>query len=303
MDNFSQWRQFKYQDALVHLWVFEASATPAKFRAWHVRTDEALEQFFRRVITAEVERVTETLPYTPLTQNNDNSCLLHDLHQSEGLAALLAVVNVPESEQVRAVLKQLEGAMGYLVKFQTHEQTVFAVKKTSQTWKPRRRWSFTNAVFVDGELSLAPSDMFAFEEFFDFYCLDHAIFVVSKRAYESAASDKSVYIKNFESLIDEPQFLKVLSDVAPLKDYVGNNAMQLKRMTVVKRKALYLQLDFIQRVSWVSQKRGWGLEFDSNGRIVFSESKARDIIQILLDHRLLSEISETIYDVPDAHIV
>ena len=303
MTDFEDWRQFNYENATVQLWVFKKSATAAKFRAWHVRTDEQVENLFRDAIRSETSRITEKIAYSHLSQNNDNSCLEHSLEESEGLVALLQVVDVPEAENTDAQLKQLKGAIGYIVKFQSGNQTVYAIKKTAPTWKPTVRNKMINAIFVNGELSAVPDESFTFDSYFDFYCLNETIFVASKRAYESTVADKKVYKRCFDDLTVDPQFLSVFSDIEPLKQYVGQNAIQLRRMTVIQQKALYKIPGFQQKVKDVSNARNWGINFDQDEKIVLCENTVRVVIQVLLDHRLLSEVTETIYDVPDAEAV
>lgn len=303
MTDFAGWRQFDYENSTVQLWVFKKSATPAKFRAWHVRTDEHVETLFRETISAATERITERITYSHLSQNNENSCLEHSLEESEGLIALLQVVDEPETENTDAQLAQLKGAIGYLVKFQSGDQTVYAVRKTAPTWKPTVRNKLINAIFVNGELSAVPEESFTFDSHFDFYCLNETILVASKRAYESTMSEKTVYKQSFEDLTIDPQFLSVFSDVAPLKKFVGQNAIQLRRMTVIQQKALYRRTGFPERLRNVSESRNWGLNFDESGKITVCQDTARIVMQVLLDHRLLSEVTETIYDVPDAEAV
>jgi hypothetical protein len=303
MTDFTEWRQFDYDNSTVQLWVFKKSNTSAKFRAWHVRTDEQVENLFRDAIRSETSRISEKVTYSHLSQNNENSCLEHSLKDSEGFIALLQVVDAPEAENTDAKLKQLKGAVGYLVKFQSGNQTVYAVKKTAPTWKPTVRNKLINAIFVNGELSAVPDESFTFDSYFDFYCFNETIFVASKRAYESTVSDKMVYKRSFDDLTIDTQFLSVFSDVEPLKKYVGQNAIQLRRMTVIQQKALYRIPGFSEKVKTVSHARDWGINFDQNGKIAVCENTARIVIQVLLDHRLLSEITETIYDVPDAEAV
>ena len=303
MTDFEQWRQFDYENATVQLWVFKKSTTTAKFRAWHVRTDEGIELLFRGAIQSETLRITEKIPYGHLAQNNEASCLEHSLEESEGLLALLQAVDVPETENTNAKIKQLKGAIAYLVKFQTANGTVYAVRKTAPTWKPTVRRNFINAIFVDGELSVVPEESFSFDAYFDFYCFNEKIFVSSKKAYESTVSDKKVYKRSFDELVIDPHFLSVFNDVNPLKKYVGQNAMQLRRMTVIQQKALYQRPGFAEKVRQVSDLRDWGIKFDDEGKMVVCEKTVRVIIQVLLDHRLLSEVTETTYDVPDADAV
>lgn len=303
MKDFEGWRKFDYDNSTVQLWVFKKSTTSAKFRAWHVRTDEQVENLFRNAIRSETSRISEKITYSHLSQNNENSCLEHPLEDSEGLIALLQVVDAPEAESTDAQLKQLKGAVGYLVKFQSGDQTVYAVRKTAPTWKPKIRNKLINAIFINGELSAVPDESFTFDSYFDFYCFNETIFVASKRAYESTVADKIVYKKSFDDLTVDPQFLSIFSDVEPLKEYVGQNAIQLRRMTVIQQKALYKIPDFPKKVEGVSNTRNWNINFDNDGKIVLCENTVRVVIQILLDHRLLSEVTETIYDVPDAEAV
>jgi len=303
MTDFIDWRELDYDNSTVQLWVFKKSTTSAKFRAWHVRTDEEVESLFRNAIKSEVSRITEKVTYNHLSQNNENSCLEHSLEESDGLIALLQAVDAPETENTDAQLKQLKGAVGYLVKFQSGDQTVYAVRKTAPTWKPAVRNKLINAIFVNGELSAVPDESFTFDSYFDFYCLNETIFIASKRAYESTVADKKAYRQSFDNLTVDPEFLSVFADVNPLKEYVGQNSMQLRRMTVIQQKALYRTPGFSARVKFVSETRDWGINFDQNGKIAVCQDTAKVVIQVLLDHRLLSEVTETIYDVPDAEAV
>ncbi len=303
MTDFTNWREFDYNKSTVQLWVFKKSVTTAKFRAWHVRTDEDVEKLFRNTIKSETLRISETVTYSHVSQNNESSCLQHPLSESEGLIALLQAVDGPEAENTDAQLKQLKGAAGYLVKFQHDGETVYAIRKTAPTWRPAVRKKIINVIFKNGELSVVPDESFTFDSYFDFYCLNETIFVASKNAYETAVSDKAVYKKSFEDLVVDPQFISIFKDLEPLRNYVGQNSMHLRRMTVIQQKALYAQPEFSIRLRAVNDKRHWGIKFDNSEKIDVCKDTVRVVIQVLLDHRLLSEVTENTYDVPDAEIV
>ena len=74
-------------------------------------------------------------------------------------------------------------------------------------------------------------------------------------------------------------------------------------MTVIQEKSLYSDPDFLVKVSQINSNRNFGLNFDDNGKIVICEKTVKTVMQILLDHRLLSELTDTIYDVPDAEAI
>lgn len=303
MTDFIDWRSFNYQLATVQLWVFKKSTITAKFRAWHVKTDLEIEKLFRQAVIDSTTSTTEEVSYSPISQNNESSCLTHPLEESEGLIALLSLVDAPEVENTDAQLKHLKGATGYLVKFQHNGNTVYAIRRTAPGWRPKVRKSLINTVFCNGELSVTPEETFSFDAYFDFYCINETVFVKSKRAYESMMSEKKVYERNFEELTVDPAFTDVFSDIQPLKAYVGTNAIQLRRITVIQSKALYMRPDFPQKIQSVNNARNFGLNFDTNGKLIVCANTVKTIMQILLDHRLLSEITEIIYDVPDTETV
>ena len=74
-------------------------------------------------------------------------------------------------------------------------------------------------------------------------------------------------------------------------------------MAVIKARGYYNDPNFMTRLRNFNQVRGWGIQFDAQGRIVATPEKMRDILHVLLDHRLRSELSENQYDVPSTTLV
>ena len=50
--------------------------------------------------------------------------------------------------------------------------------------------------------------------------------------------------------------------------------------------------DYMARLREINKLRRWGIQFDDEGRMVPILEKMRDILHILLDHRLRSELSD-----------
>ena len=303
MTDFKEWKNFNYEKCLIQLWVFKKSTSSAMFRALHVRTDKQFEDFFRKTIISEVNSVTEKIPYSHLSQNNENSCMEHNLSDSQGLNALLKLVNAPEGESDDPKVKQIKNSSGYLVKFQKGSEIVYGVRKTGPAWKSKKRVGWINAFFSEGELSVIPDESFTFDSIFDFFQFKKTIFIKSKRAYESMVSDKMMYVNSFSELMIEPKFMSLFIDLKPLKEYVGANSMHLRRMVTVKEKALYENPHFLTSLQEVSLKNNWGLNFSKDGKIKICDLTVRIVIQTFLDHRLRSEVTKHTYDVPNAEVV
>lgn len=297
---FTSFRAFDFAQGQIHLWVFKRSTTTQKFSAFFVQTDETLNAILLAVIRAEVERITEFANYTYLAETNENSCLASPIAGTD-FEHLKAMVDRPEPDHRVRSIKDLRNAEGYVVKFTHNGQTVYAVKRSTSTWKTAYLKTHINIVFRNGELSAAEDDRFAIEKSFDFYALDTALFIASKRAFESAMAHRAAYAQAFVGLRANPVFSVLFTTLQPLIDYVGTNSIQLRRMATVEQRALFMRPGFLDAVQVVNARRQWGLNFDpQTKKLIPCDQTIKTIIQILLDHRLLSEVTQNIYDVPDA---
>jgi len=298
--DFDTFRSHDYSNSYVFLWVFKKSNTPAKFSAHYVRTDDGLNQLLRDLVSAEAQRITEFSPYTYLAETNESSCLSLPSTTND-FTSLKALVDRPEPNHQASSISHLMGAKGYLVKFTHNNQTVYAVKKSSATWKTSYPTNFINLVFHNGQLAASQENGFSIERGFDFYYVESSTFILQKRSFESVVSYKAAYVQVFTDLVKKPDFIGLFNDLKPLVDYVGTNSIQLRRMATVQQRAVYARPDFLEKLRAVNAARGWGINFDQTGsKIVACGNTAKVILQVLLDHRLISEITQTTYDVPDA---
>lgn len=298
--DFNTLRTFDYANASVHLWVFKKSTAAKKFSAFYVQTDLALNNILKGMAEAETTRITEFSPYSYLSETNDNSCLTTPATGSD-FPLLKTQVDRPEPECAVQTIKDLKGAEGYVVKFSIGNNIVYAVKRSTATWKTAYPKKFINIIFNNGELSALEDNGFSIERNFDFYCYNATVFIASKRAFEAAMEYRTAYTQAFSTLQLNPQFSSLFTDLQPLVNYVGSNSIQLRRMAAIEQKGVYAQPNFLPNLKTVNITRGWGINFDTTtNKIVACANTAKTIVQVLLDHRLMSEVTSYVYDVPDA---
>lgn len=296
---FNSMRTFDYAQATVHLWIFKKTTAAQRYKAHFVQTDEGFKNVLKSLIRSEMERVTEFGPYTHLAQNNENSCLSIS-RQDTDFVLLKAQVDRLEPECAIQGVGDLKGADGYVVKYHHNYDTVYAVKRSTQSWKTSYPKKLMNLVFKNGELSAAEDDCFTIERNFDFISKGDFIFITNKRGFESTTQHRAGYSQAFATLQQNPTFSALFSDVTPLVQYVGTNTIQLRRMATVEQKALYAQPSFLPNLRRVCTSRNWEINFGPDDKIVPCEQTAKAIVQVLLDHRLISEVTNNMYDVPDA---
>lgn len=297
---FNSLRTFDFAQATAHLWVFKKSSAAKKYAAHYVQTDQALTDMLKVVIQNEMQRITEFSPYTYLSQTNENSCLATSQQETD-FHFLKAQVDQPETECLARGIKDLKGAEGYLVKFTHNGETIYAVKRSTATWKTSYPKKFINIIFLDGELSAATDNGFSIERNFDFFCKGDLIFIANKQSFESAMAFRVAYAQAFCGLQQNSSFSGLFTDLQPLITYIGNNSTHLRRMATVEQKGLYVHPNFLTNLQRVSGNRNWGINFDpTTNKIIACDQTAKVILQVLLDHRLMSELTDNIYDVPDA---
>lgn len=293
-------KDFNIEEASISLWIFKKSQSAAKFRARYVQTTDELNQTLKSLVTSELSKLTESIPYSHLAQNNEVSCLqLSSLETNfEKLEVLLQQQELENRLEERS---ELTGTAGYAVKLTHDESTLFAIKRTTSSWKATFPKKFVNIIFRNGELDAAEDNSFSLEKNFDFFASAQNIFIRNKNAFESIMTYKSGFTEAFVALKDDANFSGTFTNMDALNNYIGNNAMHLRRMATVEQKGIFKHPNFLSTLRSVSQLRGYGINFeDGSNKIIPCENTAATIIQILLDHRLISEITSLIYDVPDA---
>ncbi len=293
-------RAFDFANATPHLWFFKNSRSQEKFRTFYVQTETDLNRQFKTFVNTEIERITEHSPYSYIAQTNENSCLTLD-STTTNFSNLKALVDRLEPEHRINDSNDLKGSNGYVVKYIANGVTVYAVKRSTSTWKTSYPNKYINMVFTNGELSGVVDNSFSIEKNFDFYVINNVAFIANKRGFESSMKYREAYSQAFTQLQQNPSFSNLFSDLQPIVEYVGTNSMQLRRMGVIEDKKVYTSPNFITKLMAINTARGWGLNFDlANNTIVPCAETTSTILQVLLDHRLMSEITANIYDVPDA---
>ncbi|MGD4999428.1 DUF4868 domain-containing protein, partial [Xanthomonas citri pv. citri] len=72
---------------------------------------------------------------------------------------------------------------------------------------------------------------------------------------------------------------------------------------ITQERKLYDNPRYLGALREVCEKYQWGVQFDKDGLIIPTKETAAVIMKLLLDQRLISEITAIMYDVPNGHRV
>jgi len=291
---------FDIEAANLSVWTFKKSQSRAgRFKAQSVVATPELIAEFKDIASARIGRCAEADNYDLITQINEASCLF--LEADETLFPQLQdVVDQPPEEHLIDDFSDLQGSLGYVVRLTLGDNVLYCVSRLPGDWQIKKRRQRINLILHENRLDLANDEMFTISKTFDFFVLNDNILVVNRANFESLLEYKQTYISSFAELQADAGFQGVFSDMALLIEHVGTNTMHLRRMAVVQERAFYSNASFMDKLREVNQARNWNIGFDADGKIVPSPESVRTIIQVLLNHRLHSEMTEDDFDVPSA---
>ncbi|KVD88263.1 hypothetical protein WS63_00945 [Burkholderia stagnalis] len=212
--------------------------------------------------------------------------------------SLQGLIDQPLEECLVKNVKQLNNAAGYVLRLRHGEVVIYCVKKASADWATRKKNGMMNIFFTESRLDIIDSPSFSISRSFDFFVVGENVLMTNKPAFESLLNHKDTYEEAYAALKQEPGFSGAIVDLSVFDAFIGKNATHLRRMAVIRARGYYKNVDYMARLREISGLRGWGIQFDDQGRIVATPGKMRDILHVLLDHRLRSELSDNQYDVP-----
>lgn len=297
---------FDVARATVILWLFRKTSQPAgappKYVARWIDTNEELDKALKEAVAGERERISEVHGYSLLGQNNEASALRIDALETHADAILSAAATETSVLKVKE-MEQIRNTDFYMIKLTLGAKVLYAVRKAESSWQTRKMKDAIYAFFSNSKLGLDDKPSFRISKLIDFFIVDDEILILHKGHFESLLSYKQAHIEDFAKLQKEATFRALFTDVDPLVEFVGANKIHLRRACAIREKGHYKDAQFMGRLKANYAKSQLKLKFDGAGKIVPTPDTCADIIRALLDHRLLSPFSQSLYDVQDATIV
>lgn len=291
---------FDVTQAVASLWVFKkrpATGQMNPFTAVSVVMSDPLKDQLKGLALSYQISHTNAEEYNLLSQPGEGGFLAVAL-EGTLFPSLQELIDQPLEECLVKSVKQLNNAAGYVLRLRHDNALIYCVKKANSDWASRKKKGMMNIFFTEAGLDIMDSPSFSISRSFDFFVVGESVLMASKSGFESLLNHRDTYEEAYAELKKEPGFSATIADFAVFDAFIGKNATHLRRMAVIKARGYYQNPNYMGRLREINGLRGWGIQFDEEGRIVATPEKMRDILHVLLDHRLRSELSENQYDVP-----
>jgi hypothetical protein len=274
----------------------------SQYRIKYIQIDNALERKLRNIVLRKVEQANSFEEYDyecPEPEEDLVRTIESDSTDFFRIKELLETLN-PEEDIIES-LEELVKAKAYLIILRDDEgiQTI-GFKTIPENWKMKKEKGFIPLLFSNNQfVDLDNENVFSISNTVDFIAYDGELFILSKKNFESGLNFREGMINKANNLYEEVREINLFVNLDILTNRVGNNQRYLKKIATITNLGYYKNQGFLQRFRDINESKGWGIAFQ-DGQIIVTEENLDDILSILQNKRLYSELTEEDFDVPSA---
>ena len=211
------------------------------------------------------------------------------------------LVDLNPEEDVIENVDELIKAKAYIIILRNQEGIqVVGFKTLPENWKMKRSKGLIPLLYKDNRFEdLEEENVFSISNFIDLFYFNEVLFILSKKEFERGLNFREGMINNANALFAEVVTLNLFVNIDMLTTRVGNNQRYLRKIATIKNLGHYKNPLFLQRMQQLSKQKGWNIQFE-NGQILFTDDSIDDILTILQNKRLHSELTDEDFDVESA---
>lgn len=264
-----------------------------------IKTDLEISRFFKDNIQTFLENKLnnndhdiEYLDYEPDTKIERNIVLKIaktevDLVE-EYLEKLEDLENMNDSSQIKQ-----NNLWGYIVHF--NDTDLYMFKKFTSTKVTLKSKGFMNALIKDGILNSVEEDLITFDRNVDCLLYQDQFLIFNKQNFEKVFDFFEKMYEIVEANIMNLSEKGLIQETDQLFEHCKNDSRKIKKLKNILNSDL---LDSIDKTKFdaINDKFELGLEFDHEGNISMNEEKSWQILALLNDDYLNSDLTSANYE-------
>ena len=169
-----------------------------------------------------------------------------------------------------------------------------------ENWKAKKAKGLIAMMYRDCRLEdLDSNPIFSIAKNIDFIFHNNYLLIISKKLFEAGLNFRDGMLRKADEFYKEVIESDLFINVDVLKRRVSDNLRYLKKIATVKNLGFYNDANFIQKMESLSDSKSWDISFQ-DGKIVLNENNLDDVLSILQNKRLHSELTEQDFDVDSA---
>lgn len=275
-------------------WVVKRTSAPPlfKYSVLRVDIDAKLGKRLKGYMKSQFQdRELPLEPYDFNTADPDDKLLTLDSDGTD-FEKVQAEIDSGFDNGVVKEYSQLLGSWAYVVLFEVDGKRAFAWRKISNLNTPTAAKSRKTLYFIGHKLVDADDQkVFVIDPRFDFFVFDGTAFIGRKAAFETSMNFREGMKQKSAELLDAFKTLNFLSDVEPIRSYVGENLHHLRKIAAIKNAGYYNEPDYIAKLMKVVKIEKWDLKI-RGGKIIVEDETIELLLKLLNNDRLRSPITD-----------
>lgn len=268
----------------------------------YVPIDERLEGRLRNIITNHINRSNCVEPYSyDCPEPEEDQVRVINYEETDFYRIFEQLTELNPEEDVIENIEELVKAKSYMIILRNEEGIqVVGFKTLPENWKMKRSRGLISLLYKDNRFEdLEEENVFSIANIVDLIYFNEILFILSKKDFERGLNFRDGMMNNANEMYQEVGQLNLFVNMEVLINKVGNNQRYLRKIAIIRNLGHYRNPNFLQRMQQLSTMKGWNIVFD-NGKIVFTDETLDDILTILQNKRLHSELTDEDFDVESA---
>ena len=264
-----------------------------------IKTDINISEFFKENIVDFLEKKLESndnqieyIDYDPDTKVERNIVLQIaktevDLVE-EYLQKLEDLENMNDSKQIKQ-----NNLWGYIVHF--NDINLYLFKKFNSSKITLKAKGFMNALIQDGVLNSVEEVLITFDRNVDCILYEDKFLIFNKENFEKVFDFFEKMYEIVEANIINLATKGLIQETDKLFEHCKNDSRKIKKLKNILNSGL---VDSIDKTKFndINDKFELGLEFDTHGNILMNEEKTWEILALLNDDYLNSDLTSLNYE-------
>lgn len=268
----------------------------------YVPIQERLERRLKGIVTNHITRSNSVEDYSydcPEPEEDQVRSINYEETDFYRIYEQLTQLN-PEEDIIEDV-EELVKAKAYIIIIRnTAGIQVVGFKTLPENWKMKYSRGLIPLLYSDNSFKdLEEDNVFSISSFVDLFYFNETVFILSKKEFERGLNFRDGMINNANELYQEVGRLNVFENLDILTNKVGNNQRYLRKIATIRNLGHFRNPIFLQRLQQLSISKCWNITFE-NGQIVITDETLDDILTLLQNKRLHSELTDEDFDVESA---
>jgi hypothetical protein len=268
----------------------------------YVPIEQRLESRFKNILIRQIDISNTVEDYTFDCPEPEEDQVRTINYEETDFYKILEILNGlnPEEDVIHDV-DELVKAKAYIIILRNRVGIqVVGFKTLPENWKMKYSRGLIPLLYSENSFKdLEADSVFSISSHIDLFYFDKALFILSKKEFEKGLNFREGMINNANELYHEVEQLNLFINMDILTSKVGNNQRYLRKIAMIRNLGHFRNSNFMQRLEKLSKTKGWNINF-KKGKIVFTEETLDDILTVLQNKRLHSELTNEDFDVESA---